>query len=128
VAASPAAELVELRVLDGPNLYFPRPAIKLVIRVAGWQRASPASIERAGRALGVRAAEQPGAPGSQHRQRVIAKLGAAGVDRELADPLALGARAGNEVDALQSAARFGDRGRDPAKGLVARVELDAPGD
>ena len=34
--AAPRAELVELRVLEGPNLYFPRPAIKLVLRVGPW--------------------------------------------------------------------------------------------
>ena len=30
------ADLVELRVLDGPNLYFPRPAVKLTMAVGGW--------------------------------------------------------------------------------------------
>jgi len=30
------AELLELRVLDGPNLYFPRPAIKVTLGVEGW--------------------------------------------------------------------------------------------
>jgi hypothetical protein len=34
--APPRADLVELRVLDGPNLYFPRPAVKLTIAVGGW--------------------------------------------------------------------------------------------
>jgi cyanophycin synthetase len=29
------SSLVELRVLDGPNLYFPRPAIKLTLDVGG---------------------------------------------------------------------------------------------
>ena len=29
---------VELRVLEGPNLYFPRPAVKLTLDVAGWLR------------------------------------------------------------------------------------------
>ena len=28
--------MVELRVLDGPNLYFPRPAVKLTMAVPGW--------------------------------------------------------------------------------------------
>ena len=55
-------------------------------------------------------------------------LGVAGVDRELAHPLALGAGAGDEVDALQRAAGLGDRGGELAERLVARVELDADGD
>ena len=52
----------------------------------------------------------------------------AGVDRELAHPLALGAGAGHEVDALQRAAGLGDRRGELAQGLLARVELDADGD
>jgi hypothetical protein len=31
----PGTALVELRVLDGANLYFPRPAIKLTLAVPG---------------------------------------------------------------------------------------------
>src|SRR5215212_3625726 len=31
----PGAALVELRVLDGANLYFPRPAIKLTLELPG---------------------------------------------------------------------------------------------
>ena len=27
--------IVELRVLEGPNLYFPRPAVKLLLDVGG---------------------------------------------------------------------------------------------
>ena len=38
--ALPRAELVELRVLDGPNLYFPRPAVKVTLGVAGWLAAT----------------------------------------------------------------------------------------
>ncbi len=52
----------------------------------------------------------------------------AGVDRELAHALALGAGTGNEVDALQGAARLGDLRRELAQRLLARVELDAHGD
>ena len=31
-----AVRMVELRVLEGPNLYFTRPAIKLTLAVPGW--------------------------------------------------------------------------------------------
>ena len=34
MAAEPAS-LVELRVLEGPNLYFPRAAIKLTLDIGG---------------------------------------------------------------------------------------------
>ena len=50
------------------------------------------------------------------------------VDRELAHPLALAARAGHEVDALKRAAGLGDLRRELAQRLLARVELDAHGD
>ena len=53
------AELVELRVLDGPNLYFRRPAIKLTLGVEGWLSLPEDRVESAlaraavgGRAVG----------------------------------------------------------------------------
>ena len=52
----------------------------------------------------------------------------AGVDRELAHALALGAGAGDEVDALQLPARLGDLRGELAQRLLARVELDADDD
>ena len=70
--APPRANLVELRVLDGPNLYFPRPAVKLTIEIGGWlevpEERLSAAIERAG------ASGRPGRPGSDQRRRTIARL------------------------------------------------------
>jgi cyanophycin synthetase len=63
-----ATSLVELRVLEGPNLYFPRAAIKLTLDISGL---SAVSEERAGRfaqRIGLRSA-RPGAPESGFRQR-----------------------------------------------------------
>ena len=51
-----------------------------------------------------------------------------GVDRELADPLALRPGARHEVDALQLPARLGDRRGQFPERLLARVELDSDGD
>jgi cyanophycin synthetase len=70
--AGPAA-LVELRVLDGANLYFPRPAIKLTLEVAGLlslpeERAAAVAAE-AGLAAGT-----PGPPGSEQRRRFATRL------------------------------------------------------
>ena len=36
MALPDGVELVELRVLDGPNLYFTRPAVKLTVALPGW--------------------------------------------------------------------------------------------
>jgi cyanophycin synthetase len=129
VAASPAAELVELRVLDGPNLYFPRPSIKLTLAVPGWQRATGSSIERIGAALGVRAAEQPGGPGSQHRQRVVARIGAS-YARQLAVAsgarrLAVRARPGDATDLIVVAFPWRRRGAAEALGRAVAEAMAA---
>ena len=39
-----AVHLVELRVLDGPNLYFTRPAVKVTAAVPGWLRATEGRV------------------------------------------------------------------------------------
>jgi cyanophycin synthetase len=64
---------VELRVLEGPNLYFPRPAIKLTLAVPGWLRASEDRIAAVAEALGVHGVA-PGAPGSGQRLRTTARV------------------------------------------------------
>jgi cyanophycin synthetase len=65
--------IVELRVLDGPNLYFPRPAVKLTMEVGGWLRAGEARIASIGRVIGIPELD-PGAPGSDQRQRATVQI------------------------------------------------------
>ena len=60
--------LVELRVLEGPNLYFPRAAIKLTLDISGLAAASEESARRFASRIGLRNA-RPGAPDSGFRQR-----------------------------------------------------------
>ncbi|GAB3263227.1 Mur ligase family protein [Nocardioides dilutus] len=60
--------LVELRVLEGPNLYFPRAAIKLTLDISGLAVASEDSVLRFAARIGLRNA-RPGAPDSGFRQR-----------------------------------------------------------
>ncbi len=60
--------LVELRVLEGPNLYFPRAAIKLTLDLTGVIDAPDESAVRLATRIGLRSA-RPGAPGSGFRQR-----------------------------------------------------------
>jgi cyanophycin synthetase len=69
-------ELSELRVLEGPNLYFPRPAIKLTLQVPGWLRASSARLERRASSLGVPETARAGEPRTDQRQRFAARIGA----------------------------------------------------
>src|SRR5207247_6861223 len=101
--APPPVTLVELRVLDGPNLYFPRPAIKLTLATPGWmalpEPRAAALAERLGLHSGPGA--RPGAPRTAHRRRFVARL-AGHLTRRLAHAtdtsLAVRARPGSEAD------------------------------
>ena len=68
-----AVRIVELRVLEGPNLYFPRPAVKLMLDVGGWLRASDERVEVVARALDVLGLEA-GTAGSGQRLRATARI------------------------------------------------------
>ena len=65
--------LVELRVLDGANLYFPRPAIKLTLEVSGLL-SLPAERAAAVAAEAGLTAGEPGPPGSEQRRRFAIRL------------------------------------------------------
>ncbi len=80
MAGSDAPGPQELRVLTGPNLYFPRPAVKLTLDASGVLAADPARVVAWQRALGVR---EPtvGLPHSPARSVAAAELAAAIVRR-----------------------------------------------
>lgn len=63
-----ASSLIELRVLEGPNLYFPRAAIKLTLDISGLSNASEATALRFATRIGLKNA-RPGEPGTGFRQR-----------------------------------------------------------
>jgi cyanophycin synthetase len=118
--APPRAELVELRVLDGPNLYFPRPAVKVTLGVAGWLDAPAERVEAAIGRAGTTG--RPGKPGSDLRRRTIARL-AGRLTWKLARAsgvrLAVRARPGPEPD--QVVVAFPWRRRTAAEALGAEV-------
>jgi cyanophycin synthetase len=60
--------LVELRVLEGPNLYFPRAAVKLTLDVSAITEAGEEPVLRLARRIGLRTT-RPGAAGTGFRQR-----------------------------------------------------------
>jgi cyanophycin synthetase len=99
--------LVELRVLEGPNLYFTRPAIKLTLHVDGWLRAKEDRVARLARDVGLpsatRAGGGPGRPGGEHRRRFVIRL-AAHVTRRLAgltgSRMAVRSRPGHEPEEI----------------------------
>ena len=68
-----ASALVELRVLEGPNLYFPRAAIKLTLDVTALAQAPEADLRRLAERLGV-ASLRAGVPLSGFRQRSLSRL------------------------------------------------------
>ena len=95
--------LIEVRLLDGPNLYFPRPAAKVTLRISGLLGIPIEPARDFGAELGLRDV-RPGEPGSSFRQRFAARAVtrlvrrlalAGGVKR-----LAVRTRPGLEVDQL----------------------------
>jgi cyanophycin synthetase len=71
--APAAGSLVEVRLLDGPNLYFPRPAAKVTLDLTELLRLSIAGARDLGVGLGLSTA-RPGAAGSIFRQRFAIRL------------------------------------------------------
>jgi cyanophycin synthetase len=65
--------LVEVRLLDGANLYFPRPAAKVTLDCAGLVGMPVASARALGSALGL-GPTRPGPAGSLFRQRFAIRL------------------------------------------------------
>ena len=64
--------LVELRVLEGPNLYFPRAAVKLTLDITHLAAATDETAARLARRIGLRNA-RPGAAESGFRARFAAR-------------------------------------------------------
>jgi Mur ligase middle domain len=64
--------LVELRILEGPNLYFPRAAVKLTLDLTGLVEAPDDLAQRLAERIGLPSA-RPGPAGSGFRQRFAAR-------------------------------------------------------
>lgn len=120
--------LVELRILEGPNLYFPRAAVKLTLDVSVISEASDEAALRFARRIGLRTT-RPGAPGSGFRQRfalraverlVRAIAGEAGTQR-----LAVRVRPTSDPQVLVVAFPWRSRGRARALGEAVAHALDA---
>ncbi|HYM51286.1 MAG TPA: Mur ligase family protein [Candidatus Limnocylindrales bacterium] len=117
-----AARLVEVRVLDGPNIYFTRPAIKLTVDVGGWLKLPVDRVARQAGRAGLPDAHHPGEPSSSRRLRFVARL-AGHLTRSLAEAsgsrLAVRARPGAVGGELVIA--FPWRRRKAAEALAAEV-------
>ena len=124
-SASEARSLVELRLLDGPNLYFPRPAAKVTLDLSELLGLEVAVARDLGVELGL-GNTRPGAAGSVFRQRFAIRL-VTQIVRRLASAggatrLAVRTRTGQAVNELVVAYPWRNAGR--AEGLaygLARV-------
>ena len=65
---------LDVRLLDGPNLYFPRAALKVSLAMPGYAELSAARARALARGLGVRQPGRPGPKGSETRQRFLMRV------------------------------------------------------
>lgn len=105
---------IEIRVLEGPNLYFTRPAIKIQLALPGYLALPDDAFASVCRAAGLRRVQIPAA-GSAGRQRVTGRI-VEQVVRALAagvgvTRVGVRARGGNVRDEVIAAAVWRHRGR-----------------
>ena len=120
--------LVELRVLEGPNLYFPRAAIKLTIDISALAAVPEDRALRFASRIGLKKA-RPGAPDTGFRQRFAARAMARLV-RAIAletgtTKLAVRVRSTNDPHQLVVAFPWRHRGSGVALGEAVAEVLDA---
>ena len=65
--------VTEVRVLEGPNLYFAKPAIKVSLELPGYLAAEEGVLKDIARAMSLRS-PRPGGPGTEQRQRFVMRL------------------------------------------------------
>src|SRR5512132_4640532 len=125
-AHPPAVTVSEVRVLDGPNLYFTRPAVKVTLTLPGYLAADGAQLQALAAAVGLRRS-LPGAPHTDQRQRFVMRL----VERAVRmvaksagiSGLGVRSRAGPTVDDVVVAFVWRSRGRGQALGEVLEDTL-----
>jgi cyanophycin synthetase len=122
--------LVELRLLDGPNLYFPRPAAKVTLDLTELLGLPTADARDLGAELGLGTA-RPGHAGSVFRQRFAIRL-VTQIVRRLAriggvTRLAVRTRAGQAVSELVVAYPWRNSGRAEALAYGLGRVLDSVG-
>ncbi|HRW17264.1 MAG TPA: tetratricopeptide repeat protein [Dermatophilaceae bacterium] len=127
----------EVRVLEGPNLYFTRPAVKISLALPGYLDLDAHAALDVARRAGLRAA-RPGRSGTAQRQRFVMRLLAHLVRRVAAEAgvrrLAVHTRAGRAADEVVVAVPWRRRGRAVALGegmpplLTALLAPDADAD
>jgi len=127
VADAPGS-LVELRVLEGPNLYFPRAAIKLTLDIGGLAAVPEDTAIRFAQRIGLRNV-RPGAPDSGFRQRfalrAVARLVRAIAAETGATRLAVRVRPTSDPHRIVVAFPWRHRNRAQVMGTAIAEVLDA---
>ena len=118
-SGAPGVTVTEVRVLEGPNLYFSRPAVKVSLRVPGYLALEKRAASDLARRLGL-GSSRPGAPGTAQRQRFVLRL-AAHVVRRVAsgvgvNRLGVRTRTGSTVEDIVVALPWRHRGWGQATG------------
>ncbi|MCF6379471.1 Mur ligase [Nocardioides KLBMP 9356] len=120
--------LVELRILEGPNLYFPRAAVKLTLDVSTITEAGDEAVLRFARRIGLRTS-RPGGAGSGFRQRfalrAVERLVRAIASEAGTKRLAVRVRPTSDPDVVVVAFPWRNRGRATALGNAVAHALDA---
>ena len=120
--------LVELRVLEGPNLYFPRAAVKLTLDLTALVEAPEEQALRFAARIGLRKA-RPGDAGSGFRQRFALRAVGRLVRQIAAEAgttrLAVRVRTTSDVHRIVLAYPWRRRGRAQALGRAVVEVLDA---
>src|SRR6188472_2860916 len=122
--------LVELRVLEGPNLYFPRAAIKLTLDVTALAEAPESDVRRLAERLGI-SSLRADAPMSGFRQRSLTRLVTRLVRRVAAESgttrLGVRVRPTSQPTRLVVAYPWRDRNRARALGEAVASVIDGLG-
>ena len=120
--------LVELRVLEGPNLYFPRAAIKLTLDLTALIDAEEDRARRFAKRIGLRST-RPGAPGTSLRQmfagRAVERLVRQIATESGTTRLAVRVRSTSDVHRIVVAYPWRNRTRAQALGHAVADVLDA---
>ncbi len=126
-SSEPPSSLVELRVLEGPNLYFPRAAVKLTLDLTSLVEAPVETVLRFAHRIGL-VSVRPGEPGSGFRQRFAARAVARLVRQVAAEVgthrLAVRVRPTSDVHRLVVAYPWRYRGHAEALGRAVATVLD----
>ena len=120
--------VAEVRVLEGPNLYFAKPAVKVSLELPGYLDAQERVLIDLARRIGLRGS-RPGAPGSEQRQRFVARVVERAV-RRLATTsgtsrLGVRCRPGSTPEEVVAAYVWRRRGRGRALGQALGPTLEA---